>query len=306
VALKPIFDTNIFGHVQDGSIPAKDWLFLLRHRPGNGWPLSMISALELLAGFDGALFEKFPEAKAQIGLAHQLSKGRILEDPNFLLSKGVLRVPFPARLARPKPNVIADYMQVVYCANSLEQIRAGRVPVRKLRSKGKGQAGFAGIAAAVVKELVVGPKREWTQSCEMLLGEIYPRWREHFRQTRKRVPEQIRKKLKSPQAWDSAKGKWTESKIEWLGASASPELVADIEKRLDAVLEFTHFVARELILRDYNLEKHDSDVYDQFQLHYLAMDRFVIVTNDSDLWKRTARSSQAERIQSFDKFLQSL
>ena len=39
----------------------------------------MVSALELLAGFDNALSEKFPEAKMQIELAFQLSKGAFLK-----------------------------------------------------------------------------------------------------------------------------------------------------------------------------------------------------------------------------------
>jgi len=89
------------------------WLALLRHRPGHGWPLSMVAALELLAGFDNALPKRFPESKEQIRLAYELSKGRVLEDPIFLLCKEVLRVPFPAKLERPRPEVIADYMQIV-------------------------------------------------------------------------------------------------------------------------------------------------------------------------------------------------
>jgi hypothetical protein len=80
----------------------------------------------------------------------------------------------------------------------------------------------------------------------------------------------------------------------------------DFGKRLDAVLEFTIFVTREFLTRDYNLEKHESDVYDQFQLHYLAMDRFVIVTEDRKIRKRTSLSSQLRRIKSFDEFLKTL
>ncbi len=57
---------------------------------------------------------------------------------------------------------------------------------------------------------------------------------------------------------------------------------------------------------NYNLEKHQSDVYDQFQLHYLALERFVIVSGDSDLSKRTLNSHQADRIMSLERFLQGL
>jgi hypothetical protein len=304
--LNPIFDSNIFGHVQDGSICKRTWRFLLRHRPGHGWPLSMVSALELLAGFDNALPKTFPASKEQIKFAYELSKGRILEDPTFLLCKEVLRVPFPPKLERPRPDVIADYMQVVRSADSLEQIRAGHVPVTKLRSKGGGQAGFAGLTAAVVKELLAGPKREWVEGCEALVSEIYPQWREHLQRTGKRLPDQMREEIKSRTAWDTEKAKWTETKLKWLEASTSTALVADVAKRLDAVLEFTVFVSREILLRNYNVEKHDSDVYDQFQLHYLAVDRFVIVTQDPDLLTRTTHSSQAGRIVPFERFLQGL
>jgi hypothetical protein len=76
----PIFDSNIFGNVQDASISESDWRFLIRHRPGHGWPLSIVSALELLAGVDNVSTERFAEAQAQITLAYELSKGRVLED----------------------------------------------------------------------------------------------------------------------------------------------------------------------------------------------------------------------------------
>ena len=73
--------------------------------------------------------------------------------------------------------------------------------------------------------------------------------------------------------------------------------------RLDAVLEFTIFICREFLLNNYALEKHQSDVFDQFQLQYLAFQRFVIVTADPDLSKRTQESSQAPRIMTFQQFL---
>ena len=107
-------------------------------------------------------------------------------------------------------------------------------------------------------------------------------------------------------------GMYTEDGVltAWLRAAGAPvvagESVAEITKRLDAVLEFTLFVVREFLTGSYSLEKHGSDVYDQFQLHYLAVDKFVIVSDDSDLSKRTSRSCQADRIKSFNEFLQSL
>jgi len=85
--LKPIFDTNIFGHVQSELIPQSDWRFLLQHRPRHGWPLSLPTVLELLAGLDGIPSDKFPNLQAQVNLAFDLSRGRVLEDPMPMLCR---------------------------------------------------------------------------------------------------------------------------------------------------------------------------------------------------------------------------
>jgi hypothetical protein len=85
-----------------------------------------------------------------------------------------------------------------------------------------------------------------------------------------------------------------------------PRVVVEISTRLDAVLDFTIFVAREFLLRNYSLEKHQSDVFDQFQLQYLAMDKYIIVSGDPDVSTRTSQSAQAARIMSFHQFLASL
>src|SRR4029077_9152010 len=67
--LKPIFVTNIFGHVQSELIPQSDWQFLLQRRPRYGWPLSLPTVLELLAGLDGIRSDKCPNLQAQGKLA---------------------------------------------------------------------------------------------------------------------------------------------------------------------------------------------------------------------------------------------
>ncbi len=301
--LKPIFDTNVFGDIQDGKIPESDWRFLLRHRPGHGWPLSPVTALELLAGVHKVPSEKFSRVRGQAELVYKLSKGRVLEDAHFLLCKEVLHVPF--LLAHLRPALITDYMDVVRCARSLEEIRERRVFVRRLLTKGNGP-GHAGFNASVVKKLVAGPKRQWSNATEMFASEVYPQWREHFQTTGKRLPDEMRSGVESRLAWGPGKAKFVEAKLAWLGASTEPGLVAEITKRLDAVLEFATFVVRQFLLGNYNLEKHESDVYDNFQLHYLAFERFVIVSGDSDLSKRTLTSHQAGRIMSFESFLRSL
>jgi hypothetical protein len=304
--LKPIFDTNIFGNIQDGLISKSDLRFLMRHRPGHGWPLSMVTAMELLSGVHDVPPEKFFKVKGQVALALNLSNRRILEEPRFLLCREVLRIPFPTALVAPSAKTLSDHLEVVRCAKSREDIEAGCVPVKGLQTRGKGCAGFAGFRSSVLNDLVAGPKREWLERSEGLASEIYPEWRQHFEEKRKRLPDEMRKRVESRREWESERVKYIEGVLTWLGADPKAKSVADTSRRLDAVLEFTIFVVREFLLRNYNLEKHESDIYDIFQLHYLAVDRFVIVTGDLDLSKRTLNSCQADRIVTFEKFMRGL
>jgi len=191
-------------------------------------------------------------------------------------------------------------MDVVRRANSLEEILEERVyfPLRKSR------AGFKDTS--VLKDLLAGPKREWIERSEQFATEIYPDWRRHFEETGKRLPADMRERIESRLSSETERAKFIETFLEWLRADTGPRSVAEMTRRLDAVLQFTDFVAREHLTRNYNLEKHESDVYDQFQLHYLAMDRFVIVSEDGDFRTRTARSTQAGRVMSFEQFLGTL
>jgi hypothetical protein len=71
----PIFDTNVLADVQRGKIPQSEWSVLLRHRPRHGWPLSSVTAFELLAAIDGAPPENFPSVKERVALAYDLLRG---------------------------------------------------------------------------------------------------------------------------------------------------------------------------------------------------------------------------------------
>ncbi len=141
---------------------------------------------------------------------------------------------------------------------------------------------------------------------EKMADEYYPGWREHFQSTGKRIPREKKRELKPRSTWRPRRAEFVKSLIQWLHAEETPVLVDELCERFDAVLEFTIFIAREFLISDYSLDKHDSDVFDMFQLQYLAMDRFVIVTNDPDLIHRTQQSYQASRIMSFDQFLSTL
>jgi len=70
----PIFERNIFADATDGRISQTDIRFLFRHRPRRGWPLSSVTALELLVGIDDVPPERFLQLRKQVELAFY--KGR--------------------------------------------------------------------------------------------------------------------------------------------------------------------------------------------------------------------------------------
>ena len=296
--LKPIFDTNIFGHVQSELIPQSDWRFLLQHRSRHGWPLSLATVLELLAGLDGIPLEKFPNLQAQVKLAFDLSRGRVLEDPMPMLCREVLHIPFPARLVAPAGSMLHHYMEVVRRATTLKQVLKG-VPYKGLHAR-------LGTTSAV-NDLVSSLKKQWVNALEEIATARNPAWRELFRKQGRRLPPEMRREIEPLSAWKTEKRVFIEILLrDLLDTKPEPALVDVMMGKFSAVVEFSMFVLHAFLTGNYSIEKNSSDVIDQFQLRYLAMERFVIVTGDPDLSKRAARSSQADRIMTFHDFLQTL
>lgn len=293
----PLFDTNIFGDLQRGLISTPDWQRLLRERPRHGWPLSSVTALELLAGIDAARPEDFPNVRQRISTAYSLSDGRVLEDARYLMCRDLLKIPAPLITLPAFSGTVALYMDVIRRAASFNQLMTG-VPYKGGKRKLN--------ATSVLRDLMAGPKRSWAATTERIADEKYPQWRELFQGTGKRLPPQLRKELEPRSAWEPQRPTFVKSLLEWLKAPISPEAIAELSTRLDAALEFTIFAVREFLLRNYSLTKHDSDVFDHFQLQYLAFDKYLIVTSDPDLSVRTQKSPQASRIMSFHQFLQTL
>jgi hypothetical protein len=298
-ALSPIFDTNIFGHVQSGKISQSDWKRVLRHRPGLGWPLSLVTALELLVDLDDAKEANFAEFRERIDIAFRLANGQILEDPRPLICKNLLRVPFPPDLVSPSAFVLSQHMNVIRRSRSLAALLSGMAKPKRNRP-----SGLHGTDAP--KMLVEDIKRQWISRAKAIADDLYPEWRTCFEQTGWRLPEEMRKNLKYRQSFEARAMEMTGGLLDWLGAEKTPEVVAELKSRLDPVVRFTAFVVAEFLERNYSLEKHASDVFDQFQLHYLALDGYTIVTHDRHLLTRTTGSPQASRIMSFEAFLQSL
>jgi hypothetical protein len=293
---KPIFDTNIFGDVQNGSIPQSDWLYLLHYpRAKNGWPLSLITVLELLAGLDGITSERFPVLREQVGLAFALSQGRVLEDPMPLICTDVLRIPFPEHLLAPAAQWLSTYMDVVRRASTAAQLLHG-VPYKGGRQVMEDPS--------AVKQVVQSLKHQWTAGIEGFLTAICPSWREHHEDHGKRLPLEMRIEREPMAAWLQHERDFITNLLRaMLKKSPDPATVDTMMQKFDAVLKFTTSVVRDFSVTNYSIQKRASDALDQFQLRYLALDKFVIVTQDALLSKRTARSSQADRIMTFQKFL---
>lgn len=293
----PIFDTNIFGDVQRSRISQADWKYLLGHRPRKGWPLSSVTAFELLAGLDAASPKDFLDVRSRIALAYHLCNGHVLEDPRYLICKEILRIPPPVHLPSFS-RTAAQYMDVIRRANSTTQLLKTGVPYKGRKAKID--------TTAILTVLMAGPKNAWIAMVERVADEKFPAWRDLYRETNRRLPPEMKKALEPRSAWTEQRPVFVRGLLEWLGASCNPDTLIDLSTKLDAAFEFAAFVTREFLLRNYSLQKHQSDIFDLFQLEHLAIDRFVIVTGDPDLVVRTKQSPQANRIMSFEQFLTTL
>jgi hypothetical protein len=117
---------------------------------------------------------------------------------------------------------------------------------------------------SVLTEVMAGPKNDWAKTVENMADERCPDWRANLKATGKRLPAELAEGLKSRPTWLALRPTYVKSLLAWLGAADDEPLVDEFLPRLDAALEFVTFVTQEFLLRNYNLEKHKSDVFDHF------------------------------------------
>lgn len=215
-----------------------------------------------------------------------------------MLCRDVLHIPFPPRLVAPAGSLLSRYLDVVRRATTLAQLLKG-VPYKGLYAQLRASSG--------VNDFVSNLKKQWVNALEEIATTKNPAWREHFRKQSKRLPPEMRRQLEPLSVWKVEGRAFIEHLLrDLLDTKPESALVDVMMDKFSPVVQFSTFVLREFLTGNYSIEKHSSDVFDQFQLRYLAMDRFVIVTSDPDLSKRTARSPQADRIMTFQNFLQTL
>lgn len=191
-------------------------------------------------------------------------------------------------------------MDVVRRANSFNELTGSGVRYKVMRRRRRINT------TSILTQLMADPKRDWIKTVENMADERYPAWRANFAATGKRLPADVADGLQQRSHWLALRPTYVKALLAWLGASDEPSLVDELSTRLSAALEFVTFVTKEFLLRNYNLEKHQSDVFDHFQLLHLALDRFVLVSADPDLLTRTRPSPQAFRIMTFAQFLRTL
>ena len=215
-----------------------------------------------------------------------------------MLCRDVLHVPIPDDLVAPDGSVLRRHMDLLRRAATLVQLLQG-LPYKGLHAR------FQDLSAVnlIVRDL----ESKWVSGLEVIATAHNPTWRELFRERGRRLPPEIRQEIDPPFAWNTEKRAFIEILLrDLLKTRPEPALVDVMMEKLSAVVEFTMFVLHAFLTGNYSIEKNSSDVFDQFQLRYPAMDRFVIITGDPDLSNRTLRSSQGGRITTFHDFLQTL
>jgi len=220
---------------------------MLQHRPGLGWPLSLVTVLELLVDLDNVKEQNFAEFRERIDRAFRLANGRVLEDPKYLICTDLLHIAPPPEVVPPSTATLRLYMDVIRRAQSVEELLTGTVKPKRNRP--------SGLRATKDPKLIVEDvKNKWISTVHQTADALYPDWRKCFAETGWRLPDQMRKALKYREAFEARSAEFTSGMLDWLGAAKTPEIVPMLAPRLDAVVRFTAFVVAEFLERKYSLE----------------------------------------------------
>jgi predicted nucleic acid-binding protein len=150
----PLFDTNVFSDVALGKIASTVWASLKKLKPRQGWPLSSITAMELLAGIDNASEVNFESARIAIAKAFELSAGRVLKEPRALLCEKLLKRQFPE--VQIEPKLLSNYLLVASRAKNKREIVERQVFIRR---DSRRTSTYGGFDPSVVAALMKGQRR---------------------------------------------------------------------------------------------------------------------------------------------------
>ncbi len=205
----PIFDTNVFIDSASGAITPKEWSKIRRCCPKRGWPLSMITAAELLVGLTKVGNQMFSQKRKELESARQLSRARVLPEPRVLVCEELLGKEFP--LEPPLPEVFTKCIEIVSRAKSHSELEHGKVLYKPAVYKGKRTAG---CNLAIVEELLRGPKKQWTQIIAQHLDSLDATWRSRRAVSGSSLPEQLREKLKQQIPWTGLRFSFAQTLIQ--------------------------------------------------------------------------------------------
>jgi hypothetical protein len=294
----PLFDTNIFSDVATGKITPATWASLKKVRPRRGWPLSCITAMELLAGIDKACGDDFESAQIAIAKSYELSSGRVLKEPRALLCEELLKCEFPEGQIEPK--VLSRHLLVVSRAKNKQDLLKHEVFIRQHSRR---TSTYAGFDPSIVATLMEGPKEKWVGMLEAVLTEAAPSWRDRVAKGEPYFSAAERDEVKRKEVWVRKRSDFLRAFTDWLSPDIDEEELRRLGEKMDLVLTFAIAIVKEVLLRNYSFSKHDSDMYDLLQLHYLAFDRYVFVTADDRLRSKLSASGQAGRLLNLHEFL---
>jgi hypothetical protein len=297
----PLFDTNVFSDAANGDISQREWTLLKKQRPRRGWPLSAVTAMELLAGVDAVPDPQFSNARDAIRLAYELSAGRILPEPRALICEKIFARRLPE--VEIRPALLSKHMLVACRAANKRELLEGRVLVARLSRHSETRGGFD---PALITQLLRGPKETWVAALAAELDTKSPFWRERAERGKRHLPDESQKRMDQPEVWVQHRAGLLKSFTDWLAPGLTEEEVQKTGQRIDAVLQLAISIVKDVLLRNYAFSKHESDIYDLLQLHYLAFDQFTFVTRDQRLMSKLRQSSQADRILVFRRFLATL
>jgi hypothetical protein len=140
---------------------------------------------------------------------------------------------------------------------------------------------------------------------EAVLTEAAPLWRDRVSKREPYLSAAEREELKRKEVWVRKRSDFLRAFTEWLSPGIAKEELGYVDDKMDLVLTFAIAIVKDVLLRNYAFSKHDSDVYDLLQLHYLAFDRYVFVTGDDRLRSKLLSSRQAGRLLGVRGFLNS-
>jgi hypothetical protein len=266
---KFIFDLHIVSYIQSGNIASSDWGAARKFLSTRArYAIACITLYELLAGIDGGDEAHFHHNRERLKILYEPAGRELLPLGGDFLRSKVFGLPILSRAFQP--NKLKTWIDVILSAQTKSDLKHGRVVLR-----GKRDLSYGSSLSLFANQIRQGKLQDATRLERLRQGLLVPSTHETW-------SREVLKRMKIP---------------------IDPANVARVQSSLDAAWKYE--LSRYDLARDpaYDFSKHDSDWLDGQLLYYLADHVIHFVTSDKRIKRRARRSSQADRIMSFDEFL---